>query len=152
MKIVLCGPKGVGKSSLGKKTASFLELPFVDLDTVVGDDLYSLNRLCREESLLIAARWQTVLKKESQEFLRRNFFIVLLKADAAMLRSRLGHRSFRDMDPEISFHDFSHAADRVYESVGEICDLVYEITPKRKSGTHREMGKLILKNYYEKQD
>ncbi len=152
MKIVLSGPKGVGKSTLGKKIASFLKLPFVDLDKKFGNNLHSLNELSKLDSIFIATGWSTPLQKDLRDFLQRNFFVVLLKAEPGMLRSRLGRKNFFDMDSHISFEDFSEMVHKVYESLEGISDLVYDIAPHRKSGTHREIGKLILKNYYEKND
>ncbi len=47
MKIVLMGPKGAGKSTVGKALAEWLGLPCVDTDALI-ESLYGNGRTCRE--------------------------------------------------------------------------------------------------------
>jgi|GEM_PF-5468978 len=155
MKIVLCGPKGIGKSTLGKKIASALGLVFVDLDEKVTSDICEydvIKKYYNEENILISSRWKTVLYDNNIDFFMEKFFIVLLKADPGILWSRLKYRkSFLDMSEDISFDYFCSKINDVYESIEDKSDLIYSLKPYRKSGTHREISDLILNEYYEKQ-
>ncbi len=108
--IFLYGPPGSGKTTLGKRLAESLRLPFVDLDQVVesraGMSILQLmkqhgetafremeSRALREQSgrpdLVIALGGGTLLREENRALARRSGTIICLMADYAQLLPRL---------------------------------------------------------------
>ncbi len=154
MKIVLCGPKGIGKSTLGRKIARFLEVNFIDLDDKIDDDAMELAFVKNMETgkgVLVSSRWKTILDKEILDFFKNRFFVVLLKADTGILWSRFRYGDiFPDMNRATGFNEFSELAGYVYKSVEEYADIVFEIKSRRKSGIHRDIGNIIKESYVEK--
>ncbi|HMB19512.1 MAG TPA: shikimate kinase, partial [Spirochaetota bacterium] len=72
MKIIITGPKGSGKSTMGKDIAAKFTIPFVETDEIL-EELYSdhtgLSRTCREivqkEGETIFREWEGEAVKEA---------------------------------------------------------------------------------------
>lgn len=154
MKIVLCGPKGIGKSTLGKKIAYYLNIMFIDLDGIHdggSEDMDFISGLGEDENILISARWKTLLDEEKIDYFSKKCYLILLKADPGILWSRLSYRkALLDMPEDINYDEFCKTIEDVYSALNGKADLVYELAGYRKSGTHREIGNLILDNYQNK--
>lgn len=110
MHIFLYGPPGTGKSTVGKKLAGNLKLPFIDLDRVIetnagipipqimeqqGETAFrdlesaALKNLLNEKESVIALGGGALLRDENRAFAERNGRIILLMAELKTLLERL---------------------------------------------------------------
>jgi len=157
MRIILTGPKGAGKTTLGKKTAKYLDLPFFDMDREVAGftfkDVQSrekhefdrLDHLTGKEKFFISTGWRTFINKKCVPFLNSGNFIVLLKADEKILQGRLKTGGETDYYDNFTHEEYLSAADEIYKTVESSADLIIKIDPYKKSGFHRFIGDEILK-------
>lgn len=114
MHIFLYGPPGTGKSTVGKKLAHNLRLPFIDLDRVIetnagksipqimekqGElafrDLESaaLKKLLHEKESIVALGGGALLRDENRNFVESNGKVLLLMAELSTLLERLHYES-----------------------------------------------------------
>lgn len=123
--VVLVGMMGAGKTSIGKRLAAELEIPFVDADNEIetaanmtipeifetyGEDHFRegerkvIARLLREGPRVIATGGGAVADPETRRRIRRRSIAVWLKADVDVLLERVKRRSNRPLlradDPE----------------------------------------------------
>jgi 3-dehydroquinate synthase len=112
--IFLYGPPGTGKSTVGKKLAHNLKLPFIDLDRVIetnagksipqimekqGElafrDLESaaLKKLLHEKESIVALGGGALLRDENRNFVESNGKVLLLMAELSTLLERLHYES-----------------------------------------------------------
>ncbi|MBK9207324.1 MAG: 3-dehydroquinate synthase [Anaerolineales bacterium] len=110
--IFLYGPPGTGKSTLGKKLAGSLKLPFVDIDRVIetnaddtiphimekqGEPVFrdletaALKNLSNEKECVVALGGGALLRDENRAFAEANGKVVLLMAELPTLLERLHH-------------------------------------------------------------
>jgi shikimate kinase len=111
MNIVLIGYRGSGKSAVGKKLAARLQRGFVDTDDLIeerhrtsineivksegwdrfrGMEKKIIEEITREDHLVIAVGGGAVLDADNVKVLRRNGFMIWLKADSRILLKRIG--------------------------------------------------------------
>ncbi len=114
MHIFLYGPPGTGKSTVGKKLAHNLKLPFVDLDHVIeanagmsiskimeqqGEPTFrdlesaALKNLLTEKESVVALGGGALLRDENRAFAESNGKVVLLMAELSTLLERLHNES-----------------------------------------------------------
>ncbi len=112
--IFLYGPPGTGKSTVGKKLAHNLKLPFVDLDRVIeanagmsipqimeqqGEPAFrdlesaALKNLLAEKESVVALGGGALLRDENRAFAESNGKVVLLMAELSTLLERLHNES-----------------------------------------------------------
>ncbi|MEO0442138.1 MAG: shikimate kinase AroK [Pseudomonadota bacterium] len=108
-KIVLVGPMGAGKSTIGRLLSKQLELPFIDSDSVIEDrcganiswifdvegeegfrqrETHILEELLKEKSLVLATGGGVVLKSENRQLLKQADVVVYLFATIEHLIQR----------------------------------------------------------------
>ncbi len=172
MKIVLTGPKGAGKTTLGAKTARLLDIPFYETDEVI-ENIYANDKgeklSCREiyikegesffrnlEKLavseisqkdwcLVSTGGSTMINHESRSLLRKNSLVVLLKAPDELLWSRIkqgGIPPFLACENGYEIHCERNL--RLYESAEHIADLVFEIDHERSGSLHHDLADEIM--------
>ncbi len=114
MHIFLYGPPGTGKSTVGKKLAGSLKLPFIDLDRVIetnagisilqimeqqGESAFrdlesaALKNLFAEKESVVALGGGALLRDENHEFTEGNGKVILLMAELTTLLERLHYES-----------------------------------------------------------
>ena len=145
--LVLVGPMGAGKSSLGRRLAAKLGLEFVDVDRVLeeraGADIPLIFELegepgfrAREEALLaellegqgraIATGGGAVLSAATRARLRQRGFVVHVQVDVAQQLARLARDHTRPLlargDREQLLTDMAAVRDPLY---AEVSDLVF---------------------------
>ncbi len=112
--IFLYGPPGTGKSTVGKKLAHNLKLPFIDLDRVIetnagksipqimekqGETAFrdlesaALKKLLHEKESIVALGGGALLRDENRNFVESNGQVLLLMAELSTLLERLHYES-----------------------------------------------------------
>jgi len=160
MRIIFTGPKGAGKTTVGKKTANYLALPFYDMDREVAgftggsDDINSkemheldiLQSLLKNENFFISTGWRTFLNSKCLPLLKEGNMIILLRGENSILKGRLKQKSKDDFYNNFTDKDYVTSAQEIYKTVEPLADIIIDIDPYKKSGFHREIGEKILKS------
>jgi len=110
MNIILIGYRGSGKSAVGRKLALHLSMKFVDIDDLIvereaasidqmvkskGWDYFRkleksvIEEISEEDNLVIAPGGGAVLDADNVQSLKKNSFVVWLKADHDVLHKRI---------------------------------------------------------------
>ena len=116
--LVLIGLMGAGKSSIGKRLANALNVPFTDADTEIekaagksineifeedGEVFFRdgeyrvISRLLREPGQVLATGGGAFMKAETREEITKAGISVWLKADLDLLMSRVSRRDTRPL-------------------------------------------------------
>ncbi|MEQ1652527.1 MAG: shikimate kinase [Hyphomicrobium sp.] len=116
--IVLVGMMGSGKSSVGRKLAARLALPFVDSDSEIeiaagctvqqffarygeaefrAGERRVINRLLERPMMVLATGGGAFMNPETRDLIHDNATSVWLQVDAAILTQRIGRRHDRPM-------------------------------------------------------
>ena len=114
MHIFLYGPPGTGKSTVGKKLAYNLKLPFIDIDRVIetnagmsisqimeqqGEPAFrdlesaALKNMLHEKESVVALGGGALLRDENRNFVESNGKVLLLMAELSTLLERLHYES-----------------------------------------------------------
>lgn len=146
--LVLVGPMGAGKSSIGKRLAGRLELEFVDVDhrleQIVGAavpvifelegeagfrqrEQQVLTELMQGRGQLIATGGGAVLSAATRELLRQRSYVVYLKVGIAQQLARLARDQGRPLlagnDRKQKLESLAAVRNPYYE---QVADLVFE--------------------------
>jgi len=110
MNLVLIGYRGSGKSTVGSRLAARLKMRFVDIDDLIEErqgiaisdivkshgwghfrklERNTIDEISREDHLIIAPGGGAVLDTDNVKALRKNGFIIWLKADKQTLLKRM---------------------------------------------------------------
>lgn len=146
--LVLVGPMGAGKTTLGRALAERLGLRLRDVDDAVEQDAATrvadlfaregeagfrarekamLARLLGGEGLLVATGGGAVLDADNRRAMRERAFVVYLPVDVATQLARLAGDDSRPLlarpDREQVLHDLATARAPLYQ---EVADLVFD--------------------------
>ena len=163
--LVLVGPMGAGKTSLGKRLARKLGLQFVDadarLEVAAGASVSTIFELegesgfrQREERLLdellhatsqvIATGGGAVLSATSRELMSRRAFVVYVRVGLAHQLGRLARDHSRPLlangDRSEKLQALAQLRNPLYESVA---DLVFESDGLDVAGATRKLGQQV---------
>lgn len=140
--IVLIGPMGVGKSSIGRKLAKALSLPFTDTDSVIARENGPIPKIFEEQGEprfreierdvvaravadggVVALGGGAVLNAQTQQLLREHR-VVLLDVSESVVAGRIGHGEGRpllasDDDPMQTWKRIREQRWPVYESLAD---------------------------------
>jgi chorismate synthase len=172
MKIVLTGPKCSGKSSVGKKLAKKLGIPFYETDELIeniyfkevgekmtcsaicseiGDDNFrDLERRAVEETndmnwCLISTGGSTILNSNSRQTLRRNSILVLLHSSIHKLLERLVNKKIPAFLNNPAAQDlFSNRARLVIEVIKPYADIITNSTNLTEAETINDIYDQLL--------
>ena len=166
--IVLVGPMGSGKTSVGRRLACVLKRDFFDSDFeivartgVAIDHIFDVegeegfrNRetsmladLCEISNIVIATGGGIVIKPENRELLKHNSFVVYLSSSVEQLVNRTARSKSRPLlerstNREQTIKDILEARESFYQ---EVADIVIDTTGKKLYAIINEITKSISK-------
>ncbi len=142
--IILVGPMGAGKSTIGKLLASILSLPFVDSDRVIeertgadipwifdveGEEGFRLREssvledILNGPSVVLATGGGAVIKEENQKIMSAKGTVFYLMASVEQLLERTSKDKKRPLlqvdNPEEKIKELIAARDQMYQSVAD---------------------------------
>lgn len=164
--LVLVGPMGAGKSSIGKRLAERLDLAFVDADrdvelrtgAAVGTifecegeagfrarERAALAELLAGEGQLIATGGGAVLDAGNREHMRARGFVVYLQVDVAGQLERLARDRTRPLlqrdDREDVLRQLATQRAPLY---GEVADLCFDTNGMAAADAACQLGRLLV--------
>jgi shikimate kinase len=141
-KIILIGPMGAGKSTIGRLLARLLALPFKDSDAeieercgadipwifdVEGEEGFRLREtavlksLCKESALILATGGGIILNEENRALISQADIVIYLVADIEQLVKRTEKDKKRPLlqvaDPEQKIRQLISERDALYREV-----------------------------------
>lgn len=151
--LILIGPMGAGKTSLGKRLARRLGLSFVDADQAIEKQTGAripmifeiegeagfrrresevLAALCAGRDQLIATGGGAVLDAGNRALLQRSGYVIWLRTSVERQLERLGHDRSRPLlqvaDREQRLREMAAQREPLYR---ETCDLVFDSEQRR---------------------
>jgi len=166
--IVLVGPMGSGKTSVGRRLACVLKRDFFDSDfeivartgvsidhifDVEGEEGFRnretsmLADLCEISNIVIATGGGIIIKPENRELLKHNSFVVYLSSSVELLVNRTARSKSRPLlerstNREQTIKDILEARESFYQ---EVADIVIDTSGKKLYAIINEITKSILK-------
>jgi len=166
--IVLVGPMGSGKTSVGRRLACVLKRDFFDSDfeivartgvsidhifDVEGEEGFRnretsmLADLCEISNIVIATGGGIIIKPENRELLKHNSFVVYLSSSVELLVDRTARSKSRPLlerstNREQTIKDILEARESFYQ---EVADIVIDTSGKKLYAIINEITKSILK-------
>ena len=164
--IVLVGPMGVGKTSVGRRLALALERNFFDSDfeivtrtgvsidyifDIEGEEgfrlreMKMLKNLCAIPNVVIATGGGVVIKAENRKLLKQSSFVVYLSASIEYLLKHTENSKKRPLlersgDREQTIRDLVDAREGFYQ---EVADLVINTNGKKPYSVVNDIKKAI---------
>ena len=154
--LILVGPMGAGKTTLGRRLARHFGLRFVDLDEALEQQTGAsvalvfelegeagfrqreralLEGYCAEEGLLLATGGGSVLDPENRRAMRARGFVVYLPVSVPQQLSRLKRDRKRPLlatpDREQRLRDLAVVRDPLYREVADLVLESLELAPDR---------------------
>lgn len=166
--IVLVGPMGSGKTSVGRRLACVLKRDFFDSDfeivartgvaidhifDVEGEEGFRqressmLAELCEITNIVIATGGGIIIKPENRELLKHNSFVVYLSSSIEHLVMRTAHSKSRPLlekstNREKTIRELVEKREPLYQ---EVADVVIDTTGKKLYAIINEIKKAIPK-------
>jgi len=166
--VVLVGPMGSGKTSVGRRLACVLKRDFFDSDfeivartgvaidhifDVEGEEGFRkretkmLAELCEIKNIVIATGGGIVIKQENRELLKKNSFVVYLSSSIEQLVMRTAKSKSRPLlersnNRNKTIRDLVKKREPLYQ---EVADVVIDTTGKKLYAIINEIKKAIPK-------
>ncbi len=166
--VVLVGPMGSGKTSVGRRLACVLKRDFFDSDfeivartgvaidhifDVEGEEGFRkretkmLAELCDIKNIVIATGGGIVIKPENRELLKKNSFVVYLSSSIEQLVMRTAKSKSRPLlersnNREKTIRELVEKREPLYQ---EVADVVVDTTGKKLYAIINEIKKAIPK-------
>ncbi len=166
--VVLVGPMGSGKTSVGRRLACVLKRDFFDSDfeivartgvaidhifDVEGEEGFRkretkmLAELCEIQNIVIATGGGIVIKQENRELLKKNSFVVYLSSSIEQLVMRTAKSKSRPLlersnNRKKTIRDLVEKREPLYQ---EVADVVIDTTGKKLYAIINEIKKAIPK-------
>jgi len=166
--VVLVGPMGSGKTSVGRRLACVLKRDFFDSDfeivartgvaidhifDVEGEEGFRkretkmLAELCEIKNIVIATGGGIVIKQENRELLKKNSFVVYLSSSIEQLVMRTAKSKSRPLlersnNRKKTIRDLVEKREPLYQ---EVADVVIDTTGKKLYAIINEIKKAIPK-------
>jgi shikimate kinase len=157
--IVLVGLMGCGKSSVGRRLARFLNVPFTDLDNKIESianmsiteifaqhgesyfrqlELDTIKNLLDGSPMILATGGGTFINEEIRNIIKENAISIWIKADLATLLERVSRKNTRPLlekgNKKEILKDLMDKRYPIYEQADitvETCDNSHDIVRKR---------------------
>jgi len=166
--VVLVGPMGSGKTSVGRRLACVLKRDFFDSDfeivsrtgvaidhifDVEGEEGFRkretkiLKDLCAIPNIVIATGGGIVIKQENRDLLKRDSFVVYLSSTIKQLVKHTAKSRSRPLleqsnNREQTIRDLVNAREALYQ---EVADVVIDTTGKKLYAIINEIKKSVPK-------
>ncbi|OIR25740.1 shikimate kinase [Bathymodiolus thermophilus thioautotrophic gill symbiont] len=166
--IVLVGPMGCGKTSVGRRLACVLKRDFFDTDfeivartgvaiehifDIEGEagfrqrEMQMLEDLCKIPNVVIATGGGIVIKEENRALLKQNCFVVYLSSSAEQLVKRTARSKSRPLleqsnNREQTIRDLLNAREGLYQ---EVANVVIDTTGRKLYAIINDIKKAVLK-------
>ena len=166
--VVLVGPMGSGKTSVGRRLACVLKRDFFDTDfeivartgvaidhifDVEGEEGFRkretqmLKDLCEIPNIVIATGGGIVIKEENRKLLKQDGFVVYLSSSVEQLVKRTAKSKTRPLlerstNREKTIRDLLSAREDFYQ---EVADVVIDTTGKKLYAIINEIKKAVPK-------
>lgn len=166
--MVLVGPMGSGKTSVGRRLACVLKRDFFDSDfeivartgvaidhifDVEGEEGFRLREsamladLCEISNIVIATGGGIVIKPQNRELLKQHSFVVYLSSSVEQLVMRTAKSKSRPLlekssNREQTIRDILEAREPLYQ---EVADVVIDTTGKKLYAIISEIKKSVPK-------
>ncbi|CAC9457703.1 shikimate kinase [bacterium endosymbiont of Bathymodiolus sp. 5 South] len=166
--IVLVGPMGSGKTSVGRRLACVLKRDFFDTDfeivartgvaidyifDVEGEsgfrqrEIQMLEDLCKIPNIVIATGGGIVIKEVNRALLKKECFVVYLSSSVEQLVKRTAKSKARPLleqsnDREKTLRDLLQAREGFYQ---QVADMVVDTTGKKLYAIINEIKKAVNK-------
>lgn len=164
--VVLVGPTGAGKTTVGRRLAGFLQRPFFDVDeelekaTGVSVNLIfdiekedgfrrresrMLQQLLAQPAAVIATGAGVVVRKENRQLLRQaNVLVVYLETSVKRQLERLQYDKRRPLlqvpDRELRLREMANIRNPLYESISDLVIYTNTDSPYRMArATYRQI-------------
>jgi len=175
MRIILTGPKGSGKSTIGQRISEMLKIPFLETDMFI-EELYfresgeklscrmiygrmgeigfrslekrAVSELTDRKWCLISTGGGTLFDPELRKNLFKDSLVILLKASDELLWDRIrkgGVPSF--LDGVDGFEKNIIRNKKLYECVEHLSDIVFDILSENESEAHDLIAEQILQHF-----
>jgi shikimate kinase len=153
--VVLVGPMGAGKTTIGKMLAKALKFEFYDSDREIvkrsGADIpwifdvegeegfrhretLMLEELCEKDGIVLATGGGAILKEENRELISRKGVIVYLKTSVERQYLRTSRDKNRPLlqkdDPKKILTELFEIRNPIYESIADILLVTDKMNPK----------------------
>ncbi|CAC9466860.1 Shikimate kinase I (EC [uncultured Gammaproteobacteria bacterium] len=166
--IVLVGPMGSGKTSVGRRLACVLKRDFFDTDfeivartgvaidyifDIEGEsgfrqrEIQTLQDLCKIPNIVIATGGGIVIKEANRTLLKKECFVVYLSSSVEQLVKRTAKSKARPLleqsnDREKTLRDLLQAREGFYQ---QVADMVVDTTGKKLYAIINEIKKAVNK-------
>ena len=166
--VVLVGPMGCGKTSVGRRLACVLKRDFFDTDfeivartgvaidhifDVEGEEgfrqreMLMLEDLCKIPNVVIATGGGIVIKEENRTLLKQNCFVVYLSSSVEQLVKRTARSKSRPLlersdDRKRTIRDLLNAREAFYQ---EVANMVVDTTGRKLYAIINDIKKTVLK-------
>lgn len=152
--LILIGPTGAGKTSIGRRLAERFSLDFVDADQAIVEhagtsiaDIFErggesafraiekrvLGQLLQRDRLLLSSGGGAVLDADNRELMARRGFVVYLKVSVAEQLSRLARDRTRPLlqrpDREQVLEQMARVRDPLYRQIADLSVTTDHLTP-----------------------
>jgi chorismate synthase len=171
MKIILTGPKGCGKTTLGAAVAKQLGIPFIETDSLLeelheascgkrmtcrhiynerGEEYFralekrAIEEACSRDWCLLSTGGGTFQDPDNRRLLREKSIMVLLRAPDDLLWERLsalGLPSFFSGDR--GFEKMKERNERLYETMTPMADIILDIDRESEQDAHLRIAEQI---------
>ncbi|MFK5985696.1 MAG: shikimate kinase AroK [Pseudomonadota bacterium] len=144
-KIIFVGPMGAGKTTIGKRVASFLGCDFFDSDRVIeertgvsiplifeleGEEGFRrretevLEELCKDKNIVLATGGGAILSEKNRQILQKNALVIFLTASLEKLFERTSRDRNRPLlqtkDPKQKLKKLLEERLAIYEEMSDI--------------------------------
>jgi shikimate kinase len=169
--LVLVGPMGAGKTTIGKRLARKFGLEFVDLDRVIEQasgarvalifehegeagfrerEHRALAEACRRRGQVIATGGGAVLREDNRALLRQAGFVVWLRTPVERQLQRLARDTSRPLlatpDREQRLVEMARLRDPLYR---EVAQLVFESQQPHVGAAAERLARVLMRRWPE---